>query len=127
MVLVDTSVWVDFLRVGDQRLAGLLLQNRVAVHEMVLGEIACGNLRQRTDRLAMLGHLPRVDPATHEEVMQFLERNRLFGLGVGYVDIHLLAATQLHPGTSLWTFDKRLDGVAKRLGLGQEFPTRVPD
>jgi len=117
MVLVDTSVWVDFIRAGDSRLADLLLQNRVVMHDMVLGELACGNLRKRPDRLAAWRDLPRVDSATHDEVMPFLEGHQLFGLGIGYVDLHLLAATQLNPGTRLWTRDKRLNGVASRLGL----------
>ncbi len=117
MVLVDTSIWVDYIRFGDEQLAQLLRQDRVLMHDMVLGEIACGSLQQRADRLDVLGDLPRIDSAEHNEVMGFIDKNQLFGCGIGYVDNHLLAAVKLHAGFKLWSRDKRLAAAAQRLGV----------
>ncbi len=98
MILVDTSVWVDHLRFGDEALAGLLETGRVLVHPFVIGELALGNLRQRHVILGYLRDLPQVAVASSGEVLQFIERHDLAGLGIGYVDAHLLATTQLTPG-----------------------------
>jgi hypothetical protein len=117
VILVDTSVWVDHLRVGDEILAGLLESGRVLVHPFVVGELALGKLRHRQTILASLQDLPRAIAATDPEVLHFIERHALAGCGIGYLDAHLLASTQLTPGSSLWTRDKRLSAVAERLGL----------
>lgn len=120
MILVDTSVWVDHLRAGDAELAALLNGSGVLMHPFVLGELACGNLRNRTEVLALLKDLPRAAVATDEEVLFFIERHALMGRGVGYVDAHLLAAVTLGSGTRLWTRDKRLRPVADALALAYE-------
>ncbi len=112
MILVDTSVWVDHLRSGDEGLAALLNDNRVLMHPFVLGELACGNLRQRAELLSLLKDLPRTGLAQDEEVLFFIERHALMGRGIGYVDAHLLAAVALQPGARLWTRDKRLKQIA---------------
>ncbi len=117
MILVDTSVWVDHLRVGDEILAGLLGSGRVLMHPFVVGELALGKLRHRPTIPASLQDLPRANAATDQEVLHFIERHALAGCGIGSLDAHLLAATQLTPGSSLWTSDKRLSAVAERLGL----------
>ena len=117
MVLVDTSIWVDYIRSGSAQLAELLQHNQVLVHETLLGEIACGSLRQRADRLEILGNLPHLDMATHAEVLVSIDKNQLFGCGIGYVDNHLLASVLLRPGTQLWSNDKRLADAAHRLGI----------
>ena len=121
MILVDSSVWVDHLRATDRILVRLLRDGRVLIHPFVLGELALGNLRQRTTLLADLQDLPQAMVASDSEVLWFIERHELFGLGVGYVDVHLLAAVRLTLGSSLWTRDKRLHTVAKHLGLAAEF------
>ena len=126
MILVDTSVWVQHLRVGDTTIAELLDSGRVLVHPFVVGELALGNLRQRQSILTFLSDLPCADVATDEEVLHFIERYGLAGLGIGYVDVHLLAATQLTPGSSLWTRDKRLSAVAEHLGLASKPPPEPP-
>ena len=126
MILVDTSVWVQHLRVGDTTIAALLDAGRVLVHPFVVGELALGNLRQRQSILAFLGDLPWADVATDEEVLHFIERHGLAGLGIGYVDAHLLASAQLTPGSSLWTRDKRLSAVAEHLGLASKLPLAPP-
>jgi predicted nucleic acid-binding protein len=117
VILVDTSVWVDHLRVGDKTLAGLLDRGSVLAHAFVIGELALGDLRQRDLVLATLQDLPQASVATDREVLHFIGQHALFGLGIGYVDAHLLAAVRLTAGTALWTRDKRLLGVADRLGL----------
>lgn len=120
MILVDTSVWIDHLRVGDDRLAALLVDGSILTHPFVIGEIALGQLRQRDFVLAALEGLARAEIATDAEVMRFIESHALFGRGVGYLDVHLLAATKLTAGTRLWTKDKRLRSVAEELGLAAE-------
>lgn len=116
MILVDTSVWVDHLRRGNARLEELLNHEQVTCHPFVIGELACGHLRQREEILGLLGTLPSARVATHAEVMLMLESRRLMGCGLGYVDLHLLAAAQIDH-LPLWTLDKRLADTATRLGI----------
>ena len=118
MVLVDTSVWVDHLRGGDRRLEALLKAGGVFIHPFVVGELACGNLRNRTTVLSLLGQLPETRKASHEEALLFIDNKKLLGRGIGYVDAHLLAATALSDSARLWTLDKRLGALAGELGLG---------
>jgi predicted nucleic acid-binding protein len=120
MILVDTSVWVDHLRRDDKRLAGLLDTGGILSHTFVIGELALGDLRQRDLVLATLQDLPQASVATDREVLHFIGRHALFGLGIGYVDAHLLASVRLTAGATLWTRDKRLLGVAERLGLAAD-------
>lgn len=117
MILVDTSVWVDHLRIGNSDLRGLLESGRVLTHPFVLGELALGNLQQRATILEALQGLPKAKVAEDTEVLRFIDQHRLFGIGIGYVDTHLLAAVRLTPGATLWTFDKRLLAAASQLGL----------
>jgi len=117
MVLVDSSVWVDHLRYGDASLERLLLNLQVQIHPFVLGELAIGSLRERATILDALANLPRVLPAQDSEVLQFIESKKLYGSGIGYVDVHLLASAAITPGTALWTHNKKLSNVAKKLGL----------
>ncbi len=117
MILVDTSVWVDHLRVSDAVLVGLLDAAMVLAHPFIIGELALGNLGRRETVLSALSDLPRAIVATDVEVLHFIDRHELFGRGVGYIDIHLLAAVQLTAGARLWTRDKRLEGIAVQLDL----------
>lgn len=117
MILVDTSVWIDHLRTGDGLLARLLGGGVVLVHPFVIGELALGRLKQRHDVLTALDDLPRSEVATDTEVLQLVEREALFGRGVGYVDAHLLAAVRLTAGARLWTRDRRLHAIAVALGV----------
>jgi predicted nucleic acid-binding protein len=116
MILVDTSVWIDHLRRGEQALAALLEENRVLLHPFVIGEIACGTLSDRAEALELLGNLPSATLAEHHEVLDFVDQHRLYGQGIGYVDAHLLASVALQAGAVLWTRDRRLHSVASRLG-----------
>lgn len=117
MILADTSVWIDHLRNGDSVLASLLDQNEILMHPMVVGELACGNLRDREGRLGFLADLPQIPLASHQEVLTFIERNQLMGQGIGYIDAHLLTATSLAESVLLWTKDRRLMTLAARMGL----------
>lgn len=122
MILVDTSVWVDHLRSGEPRLAAALEGGTVCVHPFVIGELACGNLRNRREVLGLLESLPAAPVATDAEARVFIERWVLMGRGVGYVDAHLLAATALGGAATLWTRDRRLAAVAEELGLAYVAP-----
>lgn len=120
MILVDSSVWVDHLRQGDRHLVTLLEADQVLTHPFVVGEIALGSLKNREGILISLKGLPQAATATDEEVQQFIESNALFGLGIGYIDAHLLAAVRLNAGSQLWTRDKRLGAIANRMGVAAE-------
>ena len=118
MILIDTSVWIDHIRLPDINLQSLLQINGVLVHPYVIGEIALGSMRGREFVVRRLQALPEVVLAKHDEAMQFVETHKLFGTGLGYVDVHLLAACQLTPGASLWTRDKRLGEIAAQMHIG---------
>lgn len=115
MILVDTSVWVDHLRIGDKRLADLLEGNAVVMHPFIVGELACGSLTNRELTLDLLQHLPMAPVAESAEILGYIERYNLHGKGIGYVDVHLLASAAIG-GTKLWTRDKKLLAVARDLG-----------
>jgi predicted nucleic acid-binding protein len=117
VILVDTSIWVDHFRTSNATLAALLVGGRVLTHPFVIGELALGSFRQRSAVLSGLSDLHAAVVATDAEVLRFIERHALFGRGVGYVDVHLLAAARLTAGAKLWTNDRRLQGVADVLGL----------
>lgn len=122
MILVDTSVWVDHLRAGEPHLASLLSDNQVLGHPMVIGELACGNIRNRAEVLDLLRGLPEIPLATHIEVLFFIDRRRLMGRGIGFVDAHLLASAALLESAVLWTKDRRLLSAAADLHLSYESP-----
>ena len=117
MILVDTSVWVDHFRRGSAALVALLERGAVSTHPFVIGELACGHLRARRQILSMLAGLPAVVTLSHDEALHFLQARRLEGHGLGWIDVHLLAAAAL-ADLPLWTLDRRLAAaqaqVAKR-------------
>ena len=123
-VLVDPSVWVDHFRRRNDVLVALLQKDLVMVHPWVIGEIACGTPPRRTTTLADLASLQAVTQASPAEVMAFVEREQLFGLGCGWVDVHLLTATCLTPNCQLWTLDQRLSALAHRFGRAFRSLTR---
>ena len=127
MILVDTSVWIDHLRVGEDGLDALLNGGRVLAHPFVIGELACGNLHKRTEVLKLLKNLPQAPVASQEELLFFIENNELMGRGIGFIDAHLLAATALAGASRIWTRDKRLERVAVDLNLattGEDLQSR---
>ncbi len=98
-------------------MAARLGRVEILIHPAVIGELALGSLRRRRNVLRTLDELPSALVATDSEVVVFVEAHRLFGLGIGWVDAHLLASAQLTPGATLWTRDRRLRAAAQRLGL----------
>lgn len=116
MVLVDTSVWVRHLREGDSDLERLLHDGKVMCHPYIVGEIACGNMKNRSEILSLIQDLPQAIPAQHEEILRFIESNHLMGRGLGYSDVHL-SASALLTGIPMWSYDKRLNEVNEMLGI----------
>ncbi len=116
MILVDTSVWIEHLQKGNERLRSLLYDEQVLCHPFVIGELACGSLQNRQEILSTLRVLPEARFAQHEEVLSFLERRHLYGRGLGWVDAHLLASALL-TGCTLWTLDKPLLRAAAALNI----------
>jgi predicted nucleic acid-binding protein len=117
VILVDTSIWVDHTHKPDRELENLLRMGQVMVHPFVMGEVALGSFPGRTGLLDHLSGLRRARTATDEEVLQLIEDWQLWGTGIGYMDVHLLASVLLTPTTRLWTRDKRLKAVAEQLSL----------
>lgn len=115
-MLVDTSVWINHFRRSNDDLEHVLEEGSVSIHPFVIGELACGSLKRRTEVIGLLHALPLVPMATHDEVMRFVERAKLFGSGLGWIDVHLLASARL-AHESLWSADRRLRQAAIRLGL----------
>ena len=116
MILADTSVWVEHFRRGLPRFEKELHQSRILVHQVVIGELATGNLSDRKSTLALLRRLPAVTSATADECLAFLESHRLHGRGIGWNDVQLLAAARLSK-VLLWTVDKRLAQASSDLGV----------
>ncbi|MHB8843752.1 MAG: type II toxin-antitoxin system VapC family toxin [Nitrospirota bacterium] len=116
MVLVDTSVWVDHLRRGTVGLERPLSEGQVLCHPFIIGELACGNLKNRSDILSLLHTLPVIRTAEEAEILQFIEKYRLMGKGLGYIDVHLLASSLLSHAP-LWTLDKPLGNAAAALRI----------
>lgn len=117
MILVDTSIWIDYLRSGHTRLAQALQQNEVSIHPFIIGELACGNLKNRPMVLGLLAGLPSLRMLEPHEVLYFIDQQKLMGRGIGYIDVHLLAATVIATDTKLWTRDLKLFNAAKSLGV----------
>jgi predicted nucleic acid-binding protein len=117
-VLVDTSVWVDHFKNRNAALTELLALDQILIHPMVVAEIACGTPpAPRIQTLRDLQLLQATKQATLAEVMAFVEREQLYGLGCGLIDIALLASTLITPDAWLWTLDKRLANLAARFGV----------
>lgn len=114
MVLVDTSVWIDFLRLGNERLKALLEEGEVVSHPLIIGELHVGNIAKRARFLSLLNNLPLVTECTHEEVLGFVEERKINGNGIGYFDAHIVCSSLISK-TPLWTFDKKLAAFARKL------------
>jgi predicted nucleic acid-binding protein len=116
VILVDTSIWIAHLRTTDAALAQLLQRGAILAHPWVVGELALGNLRQQCELVALLSGLPQATVATPVEVLTLIDNEQLPGMGIGYVDAQLLAATRLTGDAALWSADRRLQAAAVRLG-----------
>ena len=116
MILVDTSVWVSHFRTGNQQLESLLNSGQVICHPFIIGELACGTLKNRIEILNLLRSLPQADCADDDEVLHFIEKNHLMGKGLGYIDMHLLASAIL-TNVPIWTLDKKLRALSSTLDI----------
>jgi predicted nucleic acid-binding protein len=121
LILADTSIWIDHLRSGNKELRKNLEQGNVVIHPFVTAELALGLLRERTLTLALLDFLPQVRVAQLSEVRLIIETRRLYNLGIGLMDAHLIASVFINASTLLWTRDKRLRKAAERLGIHASF------
>ena len=117
MILADTSIWVDHFRKGNKKLRTYLEQGQIAMHPLVVAELALGSLGERTKTLALLDLLPQIGVAQIHEVRHLIETRRLYTLGIGLVDAHLIASVFIYPATVIWTTDKPLRKVAEALGI----------
>ena len=124
MILVDSSVWIDHLRVVNPSLLELIFDEMVLAHPFVIGELAVGSIASRQEFLSKLSDLPAATIATDAEVLELIERRSLFSRGIGFLDAHLLASVLLTDGANLWTFDRRLHSLAEREGCAAELPRR---
>ena len=122
LTLVDTSVWIDHFRNDSIVLRRLLDEDRALCHPLVIGELACGNMKHRSEALDSLAALPSAPTVEHEEILGFIETHKLFGQGLGWIDVHLLAATLLDRAT-LWTLDQPLHNAAQKLYCSFESST----
>ncbi|MBS1821652.1 MAG: type II toxin-antitoxin system VapC family toxin [Acidobacteria bacterium] len=122
MILADTSVWVDHLRSGDPRLLTELDRGNIVMHAFIAGELALGSLGQRKKILAAIDDLPAAMVAEPDEVRRLIENKALYSRGIGYSDVHLIAAVLLSPGLALWTRDRRLRSVAESMKIHVQFP-----
>ncbi len=116
MVLVDTSIWIDHFQKGNSSLEKLLLDMEVLCHPFIIGELACGNLKNRKEILSLLHSLPTATVLEHDEILYFIESKKLMGIGIGLIDVHLLASAHL-AHAPLWTMDKKLFNASDALGI----------
>ncbi len=117
MILVDTSVWIDHLQKAESELVKALKEDRVFIHSMIIGELACGNIHNRQEHLRQWQSLPRIAELAHDDVVAVIEARGLMGRGIGFTDAHLLCATLYEEGTWLWSRDKRLARIAEDLDI----------
>jgi predicted nucleic acid-binding protein len=120
VILADTSVWIEHLHKGNDALAALMEVHEVLTHPFVVGELALGHIRARDIVVSQLQLLPQAVVVTPAEVLALIRQRRLFGAGIGYVDAHLLASVLVTEGAALWTHDRRLHAVARKLGVAYE-------
>lgn len=116
MILVDTSVWIDHLHQSNEGLIELLLSNQVCIHPFIIGELSCGNISNRKEVLSLLRTLKSIDQVLDEEVFILIDDRKLFGKGLGFIDIHILASAMIHH-VPIWTRDKSLKRIARELGM----------
>ena len=118
-ILVDTSVWINHLRERDQNLSHLLEQGLVACHPFIVGEIACGGIKNRQEIINLLNDLPSTEILDHSDIIDFIENRKIMNKGIGYIDVHLLGSV-LVSDTRIWTFDKALKKMAFQLSVGYD-------
>jgi len=126
VILADTSIWIDHFRSADAELRRIIEDDRLLCHPCVIGELALGSLRDRSDVIAFLSAQRGAVVATHDEIMIMIDRHGIFSMGIGYTDAHLLASVLLDHKVSLWTKDKRLRAAAKKAQASLHIPVNAP-
>ncbi len=126
MILADTSIWIDHFRSADAELRRIIEDDRLLCHPSVIGELALGSLRDRSNVIAFLSAQRSAVVATHDEVMIMIDRHSIFSMGIGYTDAHLLASVLLDHKASLWTRDKRLRAAAEKARASLHIPVNTP-
>ena len=121
MIIVDTSVWISHLRLGNTHHELLLNAGHVVCHPFIIGELACGNIKNRSEILSLLQALPQSRVAAHDEVIYFIDAHDLMGKGVGYIDVSLMASAKLS-SIPIWTLDHKLKKVSSKLKIAYEIP-----
>jgi len=116
VILVDTSVWIKHFRSPNESLVSLLSDNQVVIHEFIIGELACGQLKFRSEILGLLQSLPLLPTSSHDEVLYMINKRKLYASGIGWVDSHLVAST-LVANNRIWSFDKSLISIAEKLNI----------
>ena len=122
MILADTSVWIDHLRAGNKEMRRMLERGQIVIHPFIVAELALGSLKERAKTLSLLDTLPQVPIARLSELRLMIEARRLFNLGIGLTDAHLIASVLIDSPTLLWTIDKRLRQIADNLGIHASLP-----
>jgi len=117
LILADTSVWIDHLRSDDDEMRELLGRGQIVIHPFIIAELALGSLKERRKTLALLDLLPQVRVAQLGEVRSMIEARRLYNLGIGLTDAHLIASVFITPATAMWTRDRQLRRAAEDLGI----------
>ncbi|MBB4226542.1 type II toxin-antitoxin system VapC family toxin [Rhizobium mongolense] len=125
MILADTSIWIDHFRHVDAELRRIIQDDRLLCHPTVIGELALGSLRDRGSVIAFLAAQRGAVVASHDEVMTMIDRHRIFSMGIGYTDAHLLASVLLDQRAALWTRDKRLQAAAEKAGASLYIPVNL--
>ncbi len=116
MLLIDTSIWVAHLRSGNHPLKKTLYHGEALCHPLIIGELACGTIKNRDEIISLLQSLPLAEVAENDDVLKFIEINHLMGLGLGFIDMHLLASALLSKNP-IWSLDKKLNSVSARFNL----------
>jgi len=122
LILADTSVWVDHLRFGDKDMRELLNRGQIVIHPFVVAELALGSIKDRAKTLALLDLLPQARIAQLNELRLMIEARRLYSVGIGFTDAHLIASVLIDSPTLLWVRDKKLRKVAENLGIHASLP-----
>jgi predicted nucleic acid-binding protein len=122
LILADTSVWIDHLRSGSKEMRELLERGQILIHPFIIVELALGSLRTRAKTLALLDQLPHSQVARLPELQLMIEARRLYNMGIGLTDAHLIASVLIDPSSLLWTRDKRLRRVTESLGIHASLP-----
>jgi predicted nucleic acid-binding protein len=120
VILVDTSIWIDHFRVANSDLVQISMSRMALIHPFIVGELAMGSLSNRQQTMKYLQEFPAASRATDAEVLDLIETRKLYGIGIGFADAHLLASCLLD-GSSLWTRDRRLRTVAETLSIAADF------